>query len=471
MAPATGSMQRIAVFGGGQVALLAATALARALPACRRTLVRTPVAPDAFADAAHTTLPSLLRLHRRIGMPEQSMLRQASGSHWLATRYAPWSPGTPPFFVGHGAAAEPHMAQAGIGRSLGDMSAPADHGPASALARAGAFALPADDAASPLSDLDYALRFDPEAHVRGLLALARHLGVRIIDADIVSVGRHREAGVREVILDDGTPVEADVFVDCTGIRRALIGTSEWTSWSSAIPIDRVASSRTQPALSPLDTTAGSRHALELTSPGRDCTRTTTCWSSARRGAHDDAQDASATHVDPGRIGSPWSHNVIALGDAAAAFPPIGWLNLHLAVVGIELMLDLLPVTLPAAAECREYNRRFALAADRVADFVATHLGLTAIDHRPAASLARTLAEFARRSRLPPFEEETIPRELWSQLLGGLLPNAAASPRVRAMPATERAGHARALADRVAAALAASKPYPLAFQDIIEGRAS
>ena len=48
-----------------------------------------------------------------------------------------------------------------------------------------------------------------------------------------------EDGVESVILEDGTIIQADVYFDCTGFKKLLIGElTEWISYKDKIPNDR-----------------------------------------------------------------------------------------------------------------------------------------------------------------------------------------------------------------------------------------
>ena len=80
-----------------------------------------------------------------------------------------------------------------------------------------------------------------------------------------------------------------------------------------------------------------------------------------------AEPAGFVPIDPGRAGEPWLGNVVALGDAAAHFEPLGWLNLDLAHRQLALLLELLPGREPDPRERAEFNRRAGLMADRVRD--------------------------------------------------------------------------------------------------------
>ncbi|MBD8678604.1 tryptophan 7-halogenase [Sphingomonas sp. CFBP 13720] len=418
-------LRSVAVLGAGQVALLAACAIARTLPGTSVRVLHAPVCDDALADQAHTTLPTLARLHERIGMDEPGMMARAAASHRLATRLI--APDLPAGWMAHGAAADPVPAWA-IRSEGGGVAT----GPAAALAQAGRYAPPSDDPASPLSDIDHALRWSPAAYRARLASLARHLGVTF-----------GEGG-------DGDPatVDADLVIDAAG-QRAV---ADWIDWSRELPVDRVESATGRPDLSVVDTVELTSDRVRVTSPGRDATRIVTL---SRGGA--------GVAIANGRRQVAWDGRVVAIGDAAAMLPPLGWANLHLAVLAIELLVELLPGRAIDPLERAEWNRRFGRAADATCDFVAAHLAGLPSTHplAPAQSplLALRIAEFVRRGRIPYVEEDAVPRDLWIQLLTATGITPGISARVAATDPTTRAAARSAHDRRIAQAVAMAEPYP------------
>lgn len=422
---------RIVVLGGGQVALLAACAVRRALPGADVRLVPTPIPPDALADRSHGTLPAIARLHARIGIDAMGLVARAGASHRLATRHGgDWGE----WWIGHGAAVDPadHGFVAGWSARSGAEAMRAS-GPAVALAQRERFAEAADDPASPLSDLDHGLRWSPEGYRRHLTALARHLGVAI------------EPGVAEA---DPAGIDADLVIDARGVPGG-----DRIDWRDALPIDRVVFEAGPPALSVADRLDLTGDALRLTSPGRDATRVVTM----RRGG-------DGVAIAPGRRRAAWEGRVVTIGDGAAMLPPLGQANLLLAALAIELLIELLPGRDIHPLERAEWNRRWALAADATRDFASAHLVRLSEDHplraRASDALALRIAGFARRARVPALPEDPFPRDMWTQLLAGIGVVPGESARVRAAD-PRAAAAARTLHEaRIGQAVALAKPYPL-----------
>ena len=132
-------------------------------------------------------------------------------------------------------------------------------------------------------------------------------------------------------------------------------------------------------------------------------------------------------LDPGRTEQAWIGNVVALGDAAATFEPLAWLNLDLAHRQLALLLELLPGRDPDPRERAEFNRRAGLMADRVRDLLGAHYAAPGAAHlaTPAGPLERSpelalaLDQYTRRGRLPFFEEMPLAVQECSALLEAL----------------------------------------------------
>ena len=64
-------------------------------------------------------------------------------------------------------------------------------------------------------------------------------GIAVIDDQVKGV-ETGEGGITALVLDSGQRIEADLFIDATGFRRALISPlgAEWISYASVLPLNR-----------------------------------------------------------------------------------------------------------------------------------------------------------------------------------------------------------------------------------------
>lgn len=471
LSDARAPLKAIVVVGDGQVGLAAAIALRRALPRTAVTVVPCQPDPSAIADRAMTSLPRTSAFHERIGLEEDGFIMRAGATHRLGVRFLNWQQQNASYIHGYGAG------------SVGGNSV------SQVLAEANRFAYPTNDTVSPLSDIDYALRYNQPAYRTRLAALAIHLGVQQPEAQMASAAPDGIGGINHITLANGESLKADLFVDCTGPQALLMDATRqasFQSWSARLPCNRLmlARSPAAPALSVTDTIEAHPFGWRSTIFGRDGTHHAFAYNAD---VGSDAEIASGLGqepgeviaLEPGRLTNSWVGNVIAFGDAATAFEPLRCINLALAHEQILLFLELLPGCDIDALERAEYNRRAGAMADRVRDYIGLHYGAPNPPEGPfwqhAASLKRssgltlTLSEFAKRGRLPFFEEETLPRESWQSAMDCIGIVAGPNAQSLSTPKEIIADRLKKQQMRSAKALALATPYPAWLKNYIESK--
>ena len=424
------AIRSVAILGGGITGLSAALAFARALPQIAVTLVETPPDPTALADRLPGSTTAIHRFHASVGIEEQALVRTGVAVPRLGLRFDDWPAGGETWYHVHG----DHGPRGGTiafhqlwARARREGRADAYHlyAAAGVLAEAGRFVHPQGKPGTPLASFDYALRLDPERYREILAALVDRVRVARRPGAFGGVERREHGGVSALLLADGSRIEADLYLDASGpsapFAQAMGGGFE--DWSDCLPCDRVALAEAPSvALGPNDRIAGTARGWHFASalPGR--TLLGEIWSAGQ-----ETRDEGAVVILPGRRADPWVGNVLALGDAAVALDPLHWPNLHLAHSGIARALELLPGRDCHPVEIAEYNRRSREEAERMRDFQALHYLRKAgpASLRIPASLAHTLQQFESRGRLPAYDEDSLPKEIWlSALLGlGVLPRA------------------------------------------------
>lgn len=469
-------LQRVVVAGAGQVGILAAIGIKRALPAAEVIVLALPPDPSALADRAATALPFSNRLHDRLGIAEHDIVSRAQGSHRLLTRYIGWGERGQSGAVPYGADIDPALrtrfAQewGGGPRNAARAAEPAGS-LAEALVEAGRFAVPPEDAPNPLSEVDYALRWNPDGYRALLIAAARRLGVQHVPGDITGVALDGDGGIAALSITGAGQVTGDLFVDCTGPRALLLRALPdfaLDDWSAALPLRRLIMARPGQSVLALEdrfTLVEQGWVGQLA--GRDGMQ-------AVLGVAPDLSEADALRalgaaplagfqLEPGRAHAPWLGNVVALGDAAARFEPLGHFNLDLAHRQLDLLLELLPGRTIEPLERAEYNRRSALMMDAVRDTLAAHYAAPEGQRvfGPAIlspQLATALDQFARRGRMPFREEAPLLSQEFQALLAALGHVRGTPPQARVGSASDLNSEILALRQHAATVLAAVPPY-------------
>lgn len=427
------AIRSLAILGGGIVGLSAAVAFARALPQLAITLVETPPDPSALADRLPGSTSAIHRFHARIGLDEAALLRAGAAVPRLGLRFENWPAGAASWYHVHGE----HGAPAGNvafqqlwarARREGRAEAWHRYAAAGVLAEAGKFAHP--QPGTPLAAFDYALRLDPERYRAILAALSDQLRVTRFAGAFGGVERRADGGIAALLLADGRRIEADLFIDASGPAAPLAAalSDGFEDWRDALPFDRVELGEAPAsAADSCDTliagAAGWQFAAPL--PGKTLLGR----------VHADREASGSIAIRPGCRTAPWTHNVLAIGDAAVALDPLHWPNLHLAQSGIARAIELLPGRDCHPVEIGEYNRRARAEAGHMRDFQALHYLRLGLPIAVPDSLARILALFERRGRFVHEDEDSLLEEVWIEaLLGlGVMPRAI-DPSAAAMPA-------------------------------------
>jgi tryptophan halogenase len=480
----TKRFRTIAVFGGGLTGLSAAAAFARALPDARIELIDTPPDPGALADRMTGTMPSIRVFNARIGLSEEDMIRRAGANYRLGVRFEHWSASGAPWVHAYGrygpsddGSFHQHWLAA---RETGDTTPLDAHHPGAALALVERFTSPSDDRASPLAEFDTMFTIDVAGYAAGLTGLLRHLGGTLSPGTVAGIERGEDGAVVAVALADGRRIEADLFIDCTGPAATLLSAIDpaFEDWSALLPCDRLLLAQGDPAVSLMESVVALPCGWRWRAPGRGGSSIGLAYASKFTPGNEAARifrretaltPTETVAIRPGRRPRSWIGNIVAFGDAAIAVDPLEATNLHLAQSAILRALDLLPDRTCPPPLLDEYNRRTGDATGRVRDFLAAHYcrsgrregelwRATAKAPLPD-SLARTLALFEARGRLPHFEDESFDLDDWVAILLGMgVKPRLVDPRAAGLPESERAALLRHSSQRIAAAIERVPPY-------------
>ncbi len=481
-------LRRIVVAGGGQLGILAAIALRRALPSCEVVVVGGDPGPAAFADASPTAMPFTNKLHDRLGVEEAAIVTRAGGSYRLVTRYVGWDESGQDAVVAYGEALDPALKTA-FARDWGRVRLPGEGAPpagslAEVLASAARFAPPPPGEPTPISAVDYALRWNPAAYRDLLIATAESLGIGYVAGVIDRIEPGEGDNLRAIGIAGQGEIAADLFIDCTGPQAALLASHPrfaFTDWSATLPTRHVyIGEPTAPVIALEDRLTLTRAGWVSEVAGLDGRRamlgTPAPLPRAEAEALLGARALGAVALTPGRVEAPWIGNVVALGDASARFEPLGPLHLDLAHRQLALLVEMLPGRAITPLERDEYNRRSVLMMEGVHEILALHFASapaqTVFGARPLPGrLVAVIDQFERRGRIP-FREE-LP--LLSQEQFALLVALGWTPGLPpAALAADAAGEARARAAFAAeaeAALAFAPPYDQWLARALQPRAN
>ena len=434
----------IAIIGSGPTAWLAAATLARVLrDSCAVQVIDTK-SEDATWGAV-TSVPSLHRLLRLLGLDEVTLMRASDATYRLGAEFRDWSAPGERYFAGFGGIgtrfdAVPFQHYWLRAHSAGACAPFEDFSLASQAARAGKFELPRSDPRSMLPPYAYAWHFDSARLTACLRAHASSLGATTIAGRVAAAERAEDGAVRSLILEDGARVAAGLYVDVDGALAGALGV-EIEDWSAWLPCDRMYARRCAPDASwpPYSTASAAASGWRFAIPLQNsCVRgyvTSSEFVDAGEAAANISDDIPAeTRPEPphcarlvrGRPREFWVHNCILL--PGNRLDPLEGTALHLAQTGITRLLAHFPVGASSPPDRAEYNRLTVEEYDRLRDLLVLHYHATRRDDSPfwqrcrtmplPDTLARRLELFIDSGRLTIGEEEHCGVEGWLAVLFG-----------------------------------------------------
>ncbi len=446
-------VKRLVAVGSGPVAWIAALALNRAFRHRKLEVTVLDTGPEPDAPLGYWTLPSQRGIHGMIGLRESDLVKRGGATFKLASEFLRWSGDDSRFLHAHaeiGTDIEgmPFYKYLQLAAIAGRAEKPADYSVASIAAAQARFARPKEG--SPLtSNFTYAYHLEAAPYVALLRELAQAQGVRRIEGALAQVSRSGNGLVDALQLASGERVEGDLFLDCSGSRAILmnhIDAGEREDWSKWLPCDRqwsaLAGAQENPP--PLTRITASDAGWMWWAPLAKASLVGHVYSSAHssddealsrlRQSAPDLRAERLTRFSAGKRQRPWTHNCVALGDAAIEMEPLVGAQLHAALLGIGALIDLFPLDTSSQVESVEYNRIVGEHADALRDFTIAHYRVNsragkfweATRAEPApARLANKLDLYRASGRIVLLDNETFEEVDWAWLLlgSGCLPAA------------------------------------------------
>lgn len=229
-------IHRVLVMGGGSAGFLAAITLKMRAPQLAVTVLRSKeIGIIGVGEGTTNYVPE--HLHGYLGIPVGDFFADALPSWKLGVRFL-WGPRAAfhyPFTkqVDRG---EPGLSQR-VGYYCDDDFAFADR-TAALMAQGRAFNRL--DNGAPLIERNFAYHFENERFVGYLEKQAARVGVTIQDGTVRNVDQDA-AGITALHLESGDVATADLYVDCSGFRSALLGealSEPFDSYGSTLFCDR-----------------------------------------------------------------------------------------------------------------------------------------------------------------------------------------------------------------------------------------
>ncbi len=398
-------IRRITIVGGGTAGWMSAATFARLLGPDYAQITLVESDEIGIVGVGEATIPQMATFNRMLGIDEDEFLRETKGSFKLGIQFVDWGRRGHTYFhpFGHiGLHMEGvsfhafwlRLKQAGLVDRIEDWSLQATAGARGKFMRA------INAGRSPLSEIAYAFHFDAGLYARYLRRYAEARGVVRREGKITRVHQHPETGfMQSVELADGTKVEGDLFIDCSGFRGLLIeGTLKagYVDWSHHLPCNRAVAvpCAGTDAMTPYTRSTARAAGWQWRIPLQHRIGNGHVFCSEYM-SDDEAVSVLLANLDGKPLADPrfvpfqtghrrkmWDKNVVAIGLSSGFLEPLESTSIWLIQSGLSRLMAMFPDLDFDAATRDRYNRILTTEYAEIRDFLILHYKATERDDTP-----------------------------------------------------------------------------------------
>jgi tryptophan 7-halogenase len=444
-------IRSIAIVGGGTAGWMAASILARALPD-RHCVINVVESPDiGTIGVGEATIPPFIELLRFLEINEADFVRQTQSTYKLGIKFKDWR------HIGHtywhpfgtfGTTIDRRPFYHYWHRAETDGLAPRfnDYSLCAALGDADKFSFPDPKAQGPTAGLRYALQFDAALVAKYLRAYSEQRGVTRLERTVTAATQRADGFLDQLVFADGTRLQADLYIDCSGFRGLLIEQTLKTGyldWSELLPCDRAVALPTAltGARAPYTLSSARAAGWQWRIPLQHRAGNGYVYSSAHLGDAEALDDLVRTVgeqplADPrflrfvtGRRKLFWNRNCVTLGLASGFLEPLESTSIHLVMSGMYNLLDHFPDRWFDQSNIDSYNAELIEEMEAIRDFIVLHYCATQRSDTPLwrycqamklpDSLLARIALYRGTGRIRPKPKELFTDLSWFYIFQGL----------------------------------------------------
>ena len=410
------AIEHIVIVGGGTAGWMAAAALSRIRAGRPVAITLVESEEIGTVGVGEATIPPFLDFNRLLEIDERELLASVQGSFKLGIQFVNWGKLGDSYihpFGNYGYEMD------GISfhhvwhkyRQAGDKRPIQVFNMETMAAYFGRFARTEDYQREDLPPVNYAYHLDAGRYARFLRGYAEKRGVVRKEGRVDDVQLDSESGfVNSITMQDGTRIEGDLFIDCSGFRGLLIEQALKTGyedWTNFLPCDRAVAlpCLREDGSGPLPYTRATAHKAgwQWQVPLQHRNGNGHVYCSSFMG-DDEALDILVKNIagkpgaDPnflrfttGRRKKFWNKNVVALGLSAGFMEPLESTSIHLINTGINKLIALLSLDGITQVQEDAFNRLTGKEYARIRDFLILHYNATSRDDSEFWNYCRTMA--------------------------------------------------------------------------------
>jgi tryptophan 7-halogenase len=384
-------IRRVVIAGGGTAGWMVAACLSKTMG---KGLDIKLVESDEIGTVGvgEATIPTLITFHELCGISEQEVMAETQAVFKLGIQFEGWRDVGLDYFHSFGVTGQDHWTagfqhfwlkgrERNLARTYGEYCLELR------AAEQGRFAH------LPGGGLNYAFHLDATLYAKYLRRRSEQHGVQRIEGKIAEVLKHPCGDIAALKLADGSTLQGDLFIDCTGMRGLLIGEAlgvKMQDWSHWLPCDRaiaVQTTSTRPAL-PYVRAIAHKFGWQWQIPLQQRVGNGIVFSS--RHASDDEALATLTGNMQGEIltkprvipfkacqrEATWARNCVAIGLSSGFLEPLESTSIHLIQRGIIRLMQSFPNHGIQQVDIDEYNNKTRLEMEHIRDFIILHYKVT-----------------------------------------------------------------------------------------------
>ena len=381
-------VQKVVIAGGGTAGWITAATLSSQLGSLIDiTLVES--ADIGTVGVGEATIPTHKAFHRLIGVDEQEFMRKTQATFKLGIEFSNWGNIGERYFHAFGQ----------IGRStwMGDFQHLWQH--ASSLGWGGelqdyCFELQAAKAGKFDNEkANYAYHLDAGLYASFLSELSQQRGVKRIEGTIESIGMNSEnEHISNLVLSNGTSVQGDLFIDCTGFKGLLIngalgvGFEDWSHW---LPMDSAWAVQTEgiQPIPPYTKSIAHDASWQWRIPLQNRVGNGLVFCSEYT-SEQDALQLLTDNLEGDMITQPrllkfktgkrkkaWFKNCVAIGLASGFLEPLESTSIHLSQIAATRLVQMFPFNGMDESLQTHYNNTVDGEVNSIRDFIILHYNL------------------------------------------------------------------------------------------------
>jgi len=387
----------VVVVGGGTAGWITAALLIKILGnAIKVKLVESE--QIGIVGVGEATIPPIQTLNQALGLDENDFLKATYGTIKLGIQFENWKQRGDAYMhaFGHIGKDFPFCtfhhfwnrgAKEGRGDSLWDYSLNYQ------VAKQNRFDKLEGIKEGNLQGIAYAYHFDASLYAAYLRKFSEGLGVERSEGIIVDTDLNAETGfIDAVVLEDGTRIEGQLFVDCSGFRGLLIeqvlntGYVDWTHW---LPCDRAVAVPCESVSPIVPYTRSIAHdaGWQWRIPLQHRIGNGLVYSSKFM-SEDEAAELLLGNLDgkplaeprhlrfrTGRRTQQWNRNCVSIGLSSGFLEPLESTSIHLIQSAAIRLIKCFPHAGIKQSEVDEYNRQSIMDWEYIRDLIILHYHL------------------------------------------------------------------------------------------------